>query len=92
MIEKTDEPLKSIIINRFSSLITSHPVLIKYIDNIDNLTIISIIGKAMKKGNLDDVKKMMLDTGKITKQQMAEMESYFTKYYKHDLNDEITTI
>ena len=46
----------------------------------------------MKKGNLDDVKKMMLDTGKITKQQMAEMESYFTKYYKHDLNDEITTI
>lgn len=92
MIEKADEPLKSIIINRFSSLITSHPVLIKYIDNIDNLTIISIIGKAMKKGNLDDVKKMMLDTGKITKQQMAEMESYFTKYYKHDLNDEITTI
>lgn len=92
MIEKTDEPLKSIIINRFSSLLTSYPILIKYIDNIDNLTIISIIGKAMKKGNLDDVKAIMLDSGKITKQQMAEMESYFTKYYKHDLNDEITTI
>ena len=92
MIEKADEPLKSIIINKFSSLLTSYPILIKYIDNIDNLTIISIIGKAMKKGNLDDVKAIMLDSGKITKQQMAEMESYFTKYYKHDLNDEITTI
>ena len=83
--------LKSEIKEYFKKKIIDNPSYIKYIEasDIDNYTLISIIGYAMRRGDFDKVKEFLISTGKVSKKKIEEMENYFTKYYEHDLNDEI---
>ena len=87
-----DDLTKEIISKDLGKMIYKQPSVIKYIDNIDNMVILSLIGRAMRDDNLDSIKNMLLNSGKVSKSQFAEMESYFTKYYEHDLDDELKTI
>ena len=74
------------------SIIYANPVVIKYIDNVDENVLLSILGRAMRDNRLEETKEILLKSGKVSKTTIAELESYFTKYYKHDLDDEVTEI
>lgn len=87
-LNKLKENEKQEMLNRLRELVAKIPSLIKYIDNIDKEFIIAMIGYSMRVGNYDEVKNIILSSGKVSKKTFEELESKFTAYYKHDLNDD----
>lgn len=87
-INKLNDEDKKDISNLLSKYLYRFPEFINFIDKIDNKMIISIIGYSMRNGNYEEIKKILLDSGKVSEKLFNEMESKFSAYYKHDLNDD----
>lgn len=87
-INKLSDENKKNLSNLLSKYLYRFPEFIKYIDNIDNKMVLSIIGYSMRNGNYDKIKQILLNSGKVNEKLFNELESKFSAYYKHDLNDD----
>ena len=90
--EKLPEPLKrteqaTAIITK---LVLKNPRALKYIDEISPYMLISILGSNSGDGYKEaQVVSQLLDTGKVTKKDIDSARSYFTRWYKHNFDDEL---
>jgi hypothetical protein len=89
LYNKLDDTGKLHINDELENTIYACPEFLKYFDTVSLETILSVMSYSMRKGTYDTDRSIILDSGKISEENLKKLENKFTEYYQHDLNDEL---